>query len=179
MKIKKAFLVSIILIIALAITFLIFIQSCFLDVNKVHNFNNITDFEQYSQLTFIEVYDFDHFIENNKKELITNHKNIRIHYEDYDKNVYTVSIDESQSSYVFTFFLDHNKPFIDEENNTKIGQSYLAYFFNHESEEYYFTVTLDHFKYRISFKNNLNLSDSQLIEIIENYVSNNNKLNES
>lgn len=176
MKIKKAFLMSIILILTLSIIFLIFIQSLFLDVNKIHNFNDITDFEQHSQLTFIELYDFDHFIEDNKKELINNHKNIHIHYEDYNKNTYTVSIDESTSSYVFTFFSNNNESFIDEENNIKIDQSYLSYFFNHEYDEYFFTVTLDHFKYRISFKNNHGFSDTQLVELIKEYVSNNNKL---
>lgn len=154
-------------------------RSLFVDVNKIHNFNNITDFEQYSHLQYIDICDFDAFLKNNEYNLLSDNDSYNIHFEDEQNNTYSVRINDSMTVHQFTFFTEKSKRQINDEGSIKIGDSYLSYLFNHDTDEYQFIATHQDFKYRVDFKDNNNLSDSQLLEKIQGYVSYNNELIDS
>ena len=151
-------MIGILLIIGLGIYVIVYliIQSLFIDVNKIHNFQNIKDFEKYSHLSFYDLYDFDAFINTGEYKLLSVHENYFIHFEDYEPYEYIFTLDSKTTEYTI-------------HQQTSYPQSIIG-------KECYFTVYLDDCYYRIRYTMLNHISQDEIISKIKDYVHFNNEL---
>lgn len=173
MKHKKVIFIFIIFILIMTITYL-FYNSLFLNVEKIHNFDNIPDFEEKSGLKYYELYDLDMFIDANMS-LLSEKESFHIHYEDDSKDEYTYSSDNSSTRY--TIYYNNGYPYTKDDHIIADG-THFHYYFDESSTEHQVIVKLNDIKYRIVFQNN-NLNKEELINIISDYILANNQYHQT
>lgn len=169
MKYKKIIFISVVIILVSAI-FYVFFNSLFLNVEKIYNFNNISEFEDKSGLKYYDLYDLDAFIDG-KMTLLSEIKPFNIHYEEYSKDEYTYSYDNSSTRYTISY--NNKYPYTENDYITE-DDTHFHYYFDENSNEHQIIVKLKDVKYMILFRNN-KLSKNEVINLISNYILENNK----
>ena len=171
-------MIGILLIIGLGIYVIVYliIQSLFIDVNKIHNFQNIKDFEKYSHLSFYDLYDFDAFINTGEYKLLSVHENYFIHFEDYEPYEYIFTLDSKITEYTIHQQTSYPQSIIGKEEMIVVDDAQVIINMNTDTNECYFTVYLDDCYYRIRYTMLNHISQDEIISKIKDYVHFNNEL---
>ena len=165
---KIAKIIGVLFIIGLGVYLII--QSLFIDVNKIHNFQNIKDFEKYSYLSFYDLYDFDAFINTGECSLLSGHENYLIHFEDYEPYEYIFTLDSKTTEYTIYQQTSYQQSIIGKEEMIVVDDAQVIINMNTDTNECYFTVYLDDCYYRIRYTMLNHISQDEIISKIKDYV---------
>jgi hypothetical protein len=169
MTINKKRILLIISLLLLAI--ILICAPRFINVNSIHEYHSIDEFEKETQLSFYDLYDFEYFVQNHQKQLLRDESDFILHYDEENPSSYSyISNVNENNSYSVDFHFINTIP--NHYNQVEqIGDSTLYTFTQDDNTKRYFIVVFNQLKYEFSFHNTNHLDDTYIIEKAKEYVA--------
>lgn len=169
MTINKKRILLIISLLLLAI--ILICAPRFINVNSIHEYHSIDEFEKETQLSFYDLYDFEHFvkiIKNNYFVMKVILFSIMMRRILQVIHIFLMLMRITHIVLIFTLSTLYPNHYNQVE---QIGDSTLYTFTQDDNTKRYFIVVFNQLKYEFSFHNTNHLDDTYIIEKAKEYVA--------